>query len=115
MNWLYNKAGDEFIHVDPKTISIKKGLPRGLPDQTYKGDKRSFYCWYEIDRKILTDRYKTKIMTLINNIIRRRSNGAMIVVTVNEKWNMNQEANDHAVKFIQAAYPYIQEHLKTAQ
>jgi hypothetical protein len=39
----------------------------------------------------------------------------MVIVTINDNWKKNKEANDHAVKFIQAAFPYIQEHLKTAQ
>ena len=49
LNWLYNRAEDQPVKLDSDTIHIKKGLPRGLPDQTYKGDKRSFYFWYEID------------------------------------------------------------------
>ena len=112
MNWLYNKADDQFIHVDSKTITIKKGLPRGLPDQTYQGDQRSFYFWYEIDRKILTDRYKTKLVTLLNSIFYRRSNGAMIVVTINDSYQQ-KEVNDHAVKFIQSVLPFIEKHLNS--
>jgi len=115
LSWLYNRADDQIINSDTRTLHIKKGLPRGLSNQTYKGDKRSFYFWYEIDRKILTGRYKTKLFTLFNNLIKRRSNGAMIVVTVDDNWHKNKEANDHAVKFIQTAFPYIQTHLKTDQ
>jgi hypothetical protein len=39
----------------------------------------------------------------------------MIVVTVDDNFHQNKEANDHAVEFIQAAFPYIQEHLKTIE
>jgi EpsI family protein len=114
LNWLYNRADDQFIQAGSKTLPIKKGLPRGLPDQTYQGDQRSFYFWYEIDRKILTGRYKTKLVTLLNSFFKRRSNGAMIVVTIDDKWNQNKETNQLAVKFIETAFPYIQEALKTA-
>jgi EpsI family protein len=115
LKWLYNRAEDQPVNVDSKTVHIKKGLPRGLPDQTYQGDNRSFYFWYEIDFEILTGRYTTKLVTLLNSLLKRRSNGAMIVVTVNDKWHQNKEANDHAVKFIQTAFPFIQEYLKTVQ
>jgi len=114
-NWLYNRAENQSVKLDSDTILIQKGLPRGLTGQTYKDDKRSFYFWYEIDRKILTGRYKTKLVTLLNSFIKRRSNGAMIVVTIDDNWHKNKEANEHAVEFIENAFPYIQEHLKTIQ
>jgi EpsI family protein len=112
--WLYNQATDQPLKIGSKILNINKGLPRGLADQTYQGDRRSFYFWYEIDRKIMTGRYTTKFATLLNSLINRRSDGAIVVVTVNDRWDQNKEANDHAVEFIQAVFPYIQKHLKTA-
>jgi len=112
LGWLYNRAKDLKINVASKKINIKVGLPRGLDAQTYKGDERTFYFWYQIGDQTLSDRYKTKIATLLNSLIKRRSNGAMIVVTINDKWNLNQEAHDQATKFIRTFLPIIQSHLK---
>jgi len=82
-----------------------------LASQTYEGDERSFFFWYEINGKIFSGQYKTKLFTLLNSFLKRRSNGAMIVVTVNDNWHLNKEANDRAVKFIEAAFPFINEYL----
>ena len=111
LNWLYNRSEDECIQQSNKMVCIKKALPRGMESQTFKNDPRSFYFWYDINGEILTDRYKTKLATLINNLWNKRTNGAMVIITVNDEWTKNKEADKHAIKFIRTALPVIKDHL----
>ncbi len=113
INWLYYEAKDTRLNVGSNDINIKIGRPRGLAEQTYKGDERTFYFWYQIDEKIFTGRYATKIATLLTSIFKRKSNGAMIVVTINENGISNAVANGQAINFIQNFFPIIQNYLKT--
>ena len=113
INWLYNRAEEQTLKIGSEKITIKKGLPRGIADQTYKNDNRTFYFWYQINQKIYTGRYATKLATLMTNVIYRRTNGAMVVVTINDKWHLNNDANIQAIDFIQTIFPVIQEHLRS--
>ena len=111
--WLYEHTEEQTIAIGGNSFSIKKSLPNGDEDETFKGDNRSFYFWYDFNQKILTSRYHAKLVTLIDNFTKRKTNGAIIMVTINDQWVNNEEADKKAIRFIQAVFPIIQKHLKT--
>ena len=81
LGWLHLKAEEVSLSQGSDEIKIMKGVARGLSDQTYQGDRRVFYFWYQIDDRIYLDQYRAKIALVLNNLLNRRSNGALVLVS----------------------------------
>jgi EpsI family protein len=81
LGWLHLKTEEVSLSRGSNEIKILKGVARGLNDQTYQGDKRTFYFWYQIDDRIYLDQYRVKIALVLNNLLSRRSNGALVLVS----------------------------------
>jgi EpsI family protein len=80
-NWLHLRASEVDVSQKPNEIRVLQGFARGLEDQTYRGDRRSFFFWYQIDDCIYLNTYKTKAALLFNNLIGYRSNGAFVMLS----------------------------------
>lgn len=63
------------------------------------------YFWYEINGRVLTDRYSAKLSTVYGGLLSRRTNGAIVVVAADEGVD--------GAGFIKAALPAIKTFLNT--
>ena len=77
-NWLH--AGASTIEVSSSTVPIQMKMNRV---QTRNGTVAVFFC-YDINGKILIDPVKVKLASLADALIRRRNNGAIIIIQVDE-------------------------------
>ena len=105
-DWLYEGAGVVSIPIEDRgVIEIKKGRITG------KGNPRTFYFWYDINGRILVDRYRAKLAIIQNGFVNRRTNGAIVIILAdhNESQNTDQQKDD--IKFIQSVFPIIRTHL----
>jgi EpsI family protein len=106
-DWLHYDADTIFIPRANSTIPIKKTtLPRENTSQT-------LYFWHQIDNKILVDRYKTKALTLMNAILKGRTNGALVLLALPN----NQESNlsISQLRFINTLISTITSFINTSQ
>jgi EpsI family protein len=70
---------------------------------------------YDIDGKIVANRYRAKFMTAINGLLYRRTNGAIAVVYSNlEHSDEFNKIFDDEVQFIQAVLPVLRNYLSTS-
>ena len=111
--WLHLKSTPFTVPLDNATLMVNRGLPRGLEDQTFAGDKRPFYFYYYVNGTTITDPYRAKLHTLLHGLIHRRSDGAIVVFS-DESGRPESTQNAETMRqFIRHAYPILQEHLKT--
>lgn len=108
-NWLHDKAEVIPIRLGLDTIQVKKTRP------LERKDSRTLYFWYDINGKIFVDRYRAKLATLLRAFTKRRTNGALVVFSVNQGRYQKEEGNDSVMEFIQLAFPIIRAHLMTTK
>lgn len=111
--WLHLKSTPFAVPLDNETIMVNRGLPRGLEDQTFTGDKRLFYFYYFINSTLITDPYRAKLHTLLHGLLNRRSDGALVVFSDESDQPKSVQNVEAMRQFIRQAYPFLQEHLKT--
>lgn len=69
---------------------------------------------YDLDGKIVANRYKAKFITALNGLLYRRTNGAITVVYSNlDNSDEFNKVFDDEVQFIQAALPVLRNYLST--
>lgn len=89
----------------PVKVQIDGAGELTITVQEKKG--RRAYFWYDIDGRIATDRYRAKMMTLINSLTKRRSNAAIIVIVTGDKTPIDSG------KLLNAFFPVIRNHLRS--
>ncbi len=102
--WLHLKARPVAIDLNGRTVTINRGLPRGLASQTFAGDKRIFYFWYYMDGRIYTDPLKVKLHGLLSALFKRRNNAAMIAISSEKPLPDEAAADQEIIPFIQAIW-----------
>jgi EpsI family protein len=107
--WLHLREKQIRIPLQTENLTILRGKARGIDSQTYTGDKRHFYFWYRIDGESFTDRYAVKLKLLSDNFIKNRSNGALILLSIDHTVLPSINPDATAVGFIEQVYPYLQE------
>lgn len=109
LGWLHLRAEPVALKPQglPNTI-VLRGLARGLEDQTFEGDSRSFYFWYVVNDRMVLDRYAAKIYGLLDTALHRRSSGALVLVTNEDRGAKFTDADGDTLKFLEAGFPYIQ-------
>lgn len=69
-------------------------------------NKASIYFWYDINNRIITDRYTAKLTSIFDAFLHRRTNAAIVAIAANRAEN---EKTD--IEFIKNAFPVIQTYL----
>jgi EpsI family protein len=81
-----NAAAVDILNGQHKSISVNytENLPVYLEKKPLIPDGRSkqhFFFWYNVNGRILADRYKAKFMTILDAFLYGRSNGAFVLVS----------------------------------
>jgi EpsI family protein len=95
----------DWLHYDAAVIQIPLGSPATEIKKTTsssKGKLDTIYFWYDVNSRILVDRYITKLVTLIDAFTRRRTNGALVLITTA---NDDHTRENTALQFVQSVLP----------
>jgi EpsI family protein len=105
-DWLHYQAEVVSIPIGGRdVIEIKKGI---IP---IKGNPRTFYFWYDINGRILLDLYRAKLAIVQDGFVKRRTNGAIVIILADQNQTQNTDQKKDDIKFIQAVFPIIRTHL----
>jgi len=101
----------DYLHYDAEVIPIPLGSAKTEIKQTAssrEGKLETIYFWYDVNGRILVDRYETKLTILLDGLLRRRTNGALVLIS----WanDGNTQANS-VLQFVQAMLPVTQSFL----
>ena len=95
------------IPLEGKIIKAKRIINNRM------GSEERIYFWYDINGVILTNRYAAKFATIIDALVYRRTNAAIIVLSASHQPRPGLSADeDYDIKFIEEIFPIIQNHLK---
>lgn len=75
------------------------------PDEMH--NRRSIYFWYNINGRVLTDRYAAKTATILDALLHRRTNAAIVVISAD---GADKEKLD--MEFIKSIFPIMQTYLR---
>ena len=64
--------------------------------------KVSIYFWYDINNRIITDRYEAKLTTIFDAFMNRRTNAGIVVVSI-----PNLDRNGYDMEFIKNILPIV--------
>jgi EpsI family protein len=95
----------DWLHYDAEVIQVPLGSPATEIKKTIsssKGKLETIYFWYDVNGRILVDRYKTKLVTLIDAFTGRRTNGALILIS---SANDGHTRENTALQFVQSVLP----------
>jgi EpsI family protein len=107
MQNLYENAEDCRIQVDANNyITAKKVLVKD------EGRRLLILYWYDIDGEVTSDNIRAKFITAVRGIIKRQTNGSIVLVArkINAEDNV-ETVFGHQEKFVAAIYPYLREYL----
>jgi EpsI family protein len=110
LNWLYPNAVLETIKTDKESITINRTF-----DSLRNGGEIRYYFWYNLDGSVAINHYQVKLMTMINAIMKRKTNGAMIVIAAKKIPNYGETSSTDAteINFIKSFLPILDIYLKT--
>jgi EpsI family protein len=109
LSWLHLREKRLLVQLERKSITISRGKARGMDSQTYEGDKRLFYFWYVVDGKAYIDRYGVKLKLLAENMLRNRTNGAIVVVSLENIPPSHGIPDTAALEFIGHVFPLLED------
>jgi len=95
----------DWLHYDAKVIRIPSGSAATTIKKTAtsgNGKMETIYFWYDVNGRILVDRYRTKLVTLMDAFTRRRTNGALVLITAANDGHMGENP---ALQFVQSVLP----------
>jgi len=78
-----------------------------------RGDAfRQVYFWYDINGRVIGDRYRAKLATIMDAFLKRRTNAAVIILStdIKEK-SQGRERENTTLQFIKAILPLVQSSL----
>jgi EpsI family protein len=104
---LYDNNEEIAIQKDAySSIRVNKSL---LQD----GSQNSLILyWYDLNGRIIADKYKAKFITAIDGLIHKRTNGAIIIVSTKlPQHDEMQKVLDDEIDFIQNLTPALKNHL----
>jgi EpsI family protein len=71
------------------------------------GVERGILYWYDINGRIVSDTYRAKVHTLWNGLTRRRTNGAVIMITWEGTTAANRDGRAEAISFARELLPVL--------
>jgi EpsI family protein len=88
------EQGKEIIHYrfDPlqenareRSLETDGGVTNiNVSEYDERSQRRSIYFWYEINRRVLTGRYAAKAATILDALLHRRTNAAIVVISTDK-------------------------------
>lgn len=70
------------------------------------------YYWFQERERHLTDEYSAKAYTILDAIVRGRTDGALVRVTTELLPGQSEQvADDRLVAFLHAGYPLLEQYL----
>lgn len=69
------------------------------------------YFWYDINGRVFSDRYSAKFATIMDALLRRRTNAAIVVVDTGMRRDEGDAKNGYGIDFIKESFPLIQSFL----
>lgn len=105
--WLHKKVEEFEILLHPQG-------PTKVQRVIYKdsGRTRLHIFWYHMNGRIVIGLCKVRLITILNSLIRGRTDGAIIIVSSNlEHPNNLEKVIDDEVKFIQELIPILDKYL----
>ena len=100
-----------WMHEAPSRIKVQEG------DRTFvinrarmqEGATNSHvYFWYQMDQRMIRNEYMGKLLTFMNSLFQRRSNGAVVILR-------SKDAGHEIMPFLEDAVPKIQALLSNTQ
>ena len=105
--WLHNNTEKVDIALHPHgTIQVNRTIFKD------SARNRLILFWYDLNGKIIVDRYLAKLTTAIDGCIRGRTNGSIIIVSMNlENIHNYKNVLRAETEFIQELYPILRDFL----
>jgi EpsI family protein len=100
---LYDNSKEIKIPVSGHNlIRINKAVQRNLENDTV------VLYWYDINGKNVADRYEAKLITTLDGLVHRRTNGAIIIIS-SDLYNSEdlEKVLKDEVQFVQALFPFL--------
>jgi EpsI family protein len=110
-DWLHNNSQVIRVSLNPHgDLEINK-------TRYYRDKNMKFaYFWYYVDGKIMTDRYSTKLETLMSAFLKKRTNGALVVVSFEDNHGGGAEDSQNAqIQFLKMIFPILQTYFSDNQ
>ena len=92
------------------SLQINSGIYRN------KDGLRQVYFWYDINGRVVRNRYGAKLATIIDAFLRGRTNAAIIILSTDiKRENQTRENEKFTMEFIRTILPLTQSYLSNAQ
>jgi EpsI family protein len=72
--------------------------------------QRGMIYWYDINGRILSETYQAKAYTAWDGITRKRTNGAVVVITWEGTTPENADEREQAITFARELVPVLRNH-----
>ncbi len=96
-----------WLHQEASRISFRKNDDTIVVNRTRSDDRQrpsDIYFWYSLDGKTVRNQYVGKAVTFLNGMFKRRTNGAVVIVSTRNE-------QDDIAPFIAEMYQAITNHL----
>ena len=97
-SWMHHQAQRVSVQADHQAFAINR---TSLREGAFNAD---IYFWYQLDGRIIRNEYAGKLFTFMDALLKRRNNGAVIVIKTSI-------AQNEVVGFLEDAIPKIQTYL----
>jgi EpsI family protein len=100
------------LYKEVHTITIPTSRGQVEVNTSYirnKGDRSVFYFWYDINGKMMTNRYKAKLESFFGAALKRKTNGAIVVISMDRS---SLPTSSESI-FLNKSIPIIHDFLKT--
>jgi len=75
---------------------------------------KQVYFWYDINGRVIGDRYRAKLATIMDAFLKRRTNAAVIILSTDIKEKSQERERENAtLQFIKAILPLVQSSLSS--
>ena len=103
---LQQDAREIDIRIDSQqTVSINE-----KPSRTEQDNRRLLF-WYDVNGRIVANRYRAKLGTLLDTIVRGRSNGAFVLLTIDSPHGEALTPSMDEYAFVERLVPILRQYL----
>ncbi len=98
---LYNHTREIAIRTSNGRFSVNEAIVPTGPERS-----QVFIYWHIVSGKLIANRYSAKIATALNSVLERRTDGAIVIVSMNGIRNDEvKDAADSMIDFVSAVLP----------